>query len=169
MRINKKIKRNSGFTLIELLVVIAIIGILSGIVIVALNGAREKAKVASIKAEMSQMRAAAELYALDHDNEYNDQAKRGNNGDGCLSIPAMFGDEDTAGPYVKSIKETLVGEVGALPQPGTTIGCTADKKAWAFYVRKDDWDFKWCVDSDGYTGTTVVSPWHENGVCNQPD
>ncbi len=55
-------RKEKGFTLIELLVVIAIIGILSSVVLANLNTARTKGKDASIKSEMSSMRAQAELF-----------------------------------------------------------------------------------------------------------
>ena len=55
-------KKHAGFTLVELLVVIAIIGILSTIAVVALNGARRKARDVKRVENIRQLHLSLELY-----------------------------------------------------------------------------------------------------------
>lgn len=76
------LKNKKGFTLVELLVVIAIIGTLSGIVLVSLGGAREKARDAVRQSDMRQIITAQEIYYTDNDAYFKDAGA----GDG---IPAI--------------------------------------------------------------------------------
>ena len=55
----KQLRR--GFTLIELLVVVAIIGLLSSVVLVAINSARYRARFSRVRADLKQITLAAQL------------------------------------------------------------------------------------------------------------
>lgn len=65
-----------GFTLIELLVVMAIIGMLASVILASLNTARDKAKMARAKADLSQIRVAMQLM-LESTGKYPNGASAG--------------------------------------------------------------------------------------------
>ncbi len=122
-------RTNKGFTLIELLVVIAIIGILSSVVLASLNTARSKGNDAKVKAQLSGLRAAAEIY-FDNEGSY-------------AGICTVDTDTDEAGltPYLT-----------ASNYPGTpTITCNlnAGNTAYAVSVPLTTSGQHWCVDSSG--------------------
>ncbi len=61
---------NRGFTLVELLVVMSIIMILVGIAIPTLNGVKEKARNAEVKAAVHDIQTALAQYGVDHNGFY---------------------------------------------------------------------------------------------------
>ena len=69
-------KLRKGFTLIELLIVVVIIGILAAIAIPKFANTKEKAYVASMKADLKNLVGVQEAYYADS-AKYGDKAKLG--------------------------------------------------------------------------------------------
>jgi|GEM_PF-745607 len=147
----------NGFTLIELLVVIAVIGILAVIVVVSLNAARNRSKVASLKAEIHEIKNQAEIfYTKNH--SYIDQT-----GNTVCDTMIEFRDK---------ISELMNNQL----YPFGMCLVTLSGNTYAAEVALGD-NIYWCSDSTGYVGLsnpenpTPSGPftgyqWSNNRICD---
>jgi len=141
-----------GFTLIELLVVIAIIGILSSVVLASLNQARAKGADASIKSNLSNIRAQAELVYDSGNGSYVGVCTNPN------VVQQMAAANASAGATGVSNTLTTAGSA-------TQSVCHETAAAWAAGVPLKTSNLNsWCVDSagaskqvtGGYLGASAV-------------
>ena len=154
-----------GFTLIELLVVVAIIGILASVVLASLNSARAKGGDAAVKANLSGIRANAELQYDTMSGCYT------NTGTACSSTtPAAVG----VGACPLAAATNIFGLTGIAAQiaASKTAGaglnsCSATIGGTAYAVvsqYKSDPLKGWCIDSTGKSKEVTISANTQVGV-----
>lgn len=182
--------KKKGFTLIELLVVIAIIGILSTIGLVALNGAREKARDAQRQSDLAQVRTALSLYYDDNSFAYPAQeaAVPATDAD-CIEGDGDQIEYDATNNYatvIAAADEIVYSDGGALittylgaellPPTISTDGWSHycydandanSNTAYILFTQLEGGDNNWYwLDSEGGSDTPAVASTHTAANCS---
>lgn len=126
-------KRISGFTLVEILVVLAIVGILAGIVVVAINPAKQfrSANDAKRKTDLNKIANAVFQYAVDFKgqfprditNAFQEVCLSGNSSSTCGNALTSLDSVATLnGPYIKSLSEDPLPQASRNSAANNVIG-----------------------------------------------
>ncbi len=157
-----KMNFKKGFTLIELLVVVAIIGILASVVLASLNSARAKGSDAAIKANVSGIRANAELQ---YDTLGGCYANAGVTCSGTVPAAQAVG-ACPAATTATATEDSLFAlasiaqQIAAADAAGGFVSCssTAGGTAWAVVAQyKSSLTKGWCVDSTGKSKEVTIA------------
>ena len=162
-----------GFTLIELLVVIAIIGILSSIILVSLNTARQKGMDGAVKGDLATIRTQAALDYSGNNNSYSISGTPMTSIASGVASPGWTGTPGAAPLFVATGITTGDKTVGnALANTysnaaGNIVKYSATPSTF-FAVAKLSTGKYWCVDSNGYGGTiqAIKVPISPTGTCS---
>ena len=110
--LNRNKNTARGFTLIELLVVIAIISLLASVVLVNLNGARQKTRDVLRKSELRHLQSALEIYYSTY-GSYPDTG-----GAWYSSEPGDEAGSNNGGDWIPGLAPDYIGELPTDPKGG---------------------------------------------------
>ncbi len=142
-----KARAPQGFTLIELLVVIAIIGILSSVVLSALNNARTKGNDAAIKSNLNATRSQSELYYDANGNSYLNICTNTSVGGVKSVYDQVFAAASAAG--FSGFSRNLGGNANR-------VVCNDSAADWAVQAPLKAGTY-FCIDSTGAATTTATT------------
>ncbi|MFA6554645.1 MAG: RDD family protein [Candidatus Paceibacterota bacterium] len=131
-----------GIIIATILPIIMIVGILSSVVLVSLNTAREKGRDARTRANIMSIRANAEIYYSINNNSYS----TANN---CSS--GMFADKN-----IQAIISNMTD---------TKVTCYAEDKSYAVSAKLSTPGSSYCIDNEGYSGEGMAVDMGSKASC----
>ena len=145
-------QRKRSFTLIELLIVVAIIAILAGMLLPALNKARDSAHKIACASNHKSLTSAAIQYNMDNQDYFYAPVDRKGNGGGCynyifnisaFAIPPYLGKKTGQNVAGGLLRKEKINGTDVYFYTSKTMVCPGKKLNPSFDVMRQHYNYSW--------------------------